>query len=138
MCHGRIAAFALVSALSACAGRDAEVGQGASHDGGTGNERSEEVDHCPDPEHPRVHYRERDSSLCVEVQLDCTEEQNGFNNACGCGCIDKEGDPLCPLTDDSHITWLSRDPDECSDIPPACPLGQLGFSNSCGCGCIER
>lgn len=136
MCRGWLSALALAWLLSACGGEDFVVGD-SPRDGGRGGE-SEQVEFCPDSSHPRVHYRERDPALCDDVTLDCTEEQNGFQNSCGCGCIDKAGDALCPIEDDSSITWLSRDPAECPEVPPACPLGQIGFTNSCGCGCIER
>jgi hypothetical protein len=68
--------------------------------------------------------------------LDCTFEQNGFDNACGCGCIDK-GDASCPALDDGNIVWVSRNPAECAPEPPACGLNEIGFSNACGCGCKQ-
>jgi hypothetical protein len=90
---------------------------------------------CPDPQHPRVHYESADTAVCAATELRCTEAQNGFDNACGCGCIDK-GDPLCPVVVDPNITWWSRDPAQCPDAGlPACPLNDIAFSNSCGCGC---
>jgi hypothetical protein len=73
--------------------------------------------------------------VCRAAELRCSEDQNGFDNACGCGCIDK-GDPLCPVVINPDITWWSRDPARCPDSGlPACPLNELPFSNSCGCGC---
>jgi hypothetical protein len=89
---------------------------------------------CPDPEDPRVTYREDDPARCAQITLSCTEDQNGFDNACGCGCIEK-GDPLCPPVDDPAVTWVSRDPAECTREPPICPMGENPFSSSCGCGC---
>jgi hypothetical protein len=89
---------------------------------------------CPDPMDPRVHYLHGNPNDCIGVVLMCTADQNGFQGACGCGCIDK-GDPMCPACDDPSIDWISMDPSECSVEPPACPQGQQGFSNTCGCGC---
>src|SRR5690242_20548208 len=58
---------------------------------------------CPDPNDPRVHYESADPNECQGVTLDCTTDQNGFQNQCGCGCIDK-GDPMCPAPTDPEIT----------------------------------
>jgi hypothetical protein len=91
---------------------------------------------CPDPEHPRVHYVNADPNVCRGVTLTCTDEQNGFDNPCGCGCIDK-GAALCPVIRDPAVTWVSRDPAECAG-PPPCPAGDTPFSNTCGCGCITH
>jgi hypothetical protein len=91
---------------------------------------------CPPADHPRVHYLGMDASECVDVELDCTSEQTGFNNACGCGCVDK-GDAICPDLFDPAIMWVSHDPAEC-DGPPPCQLGDTPFDNSCGCGCITH
>jgi len=94
-------------------------------------------DLCPDPDDPRVHYLSTDPNQCFGVKLECTTEQNGFQNGCGCGCIDKdEGDPLCPPVNDPSVDWVSHDPADCDPTPPSCDLGQFGFSNSCGCGCM--
>jgi len=136
MFRGFLPVVVLALMLPACGGDDFVVAD-APRNGGP-DPQDEGPGHCPDPSHPRVHYREHDATLCLQIELDCSEEQNGFQNSCGCGCIDKEGAALCPIEDDSNVTWLSRNPEECSDIPPACPLGQIGFTNSCGCGCIER
>jgi hypothetical protein len=89
---------------------------------------------CPPADHPRVHYASEDPNDCAGIIPECTEEQTGFQNACGCGCIDK-GDGICPDVFDPKITWVSHDPDEC-DGPPPCPLGDTAFHNTCGCGCI--
>lgn len=91
------------------------------------------TDLCPNPDDPRVHYRDRDPSACARVTLECTTEQNGFHNKCGCGCIDK-GDPLCPPVDDPSIEWVSHDPAQCQGIP-LCRPDQHPFNSSCGCGC---
>lgn len=92
-------------------------------------------DLCPPADHPEVHYVSMDPSACAERTLECTEDQTGFDNACGCGCVDK-GDPICPDFFDPNVTWESHDPDEC-DGEPRCRLGDTPFSNSCGCGCIS-
>jgi len=45
---------------------------------------------CPDPSDPRVHYVEgtrEDPARCQTIRFVC-ESQDGFNNECGCGCID--------------------------------------------------
>lgn len=122
--------------LVGCSGFETES-DGVDRDAGSGTDDAGQVDFCPDPENPRVHYEERNPAECAKLALDCDDSQNGFDNACGCGCIDK-GDPLCPPIEDDSITWLSRDPDACPEVAPACPLGSIGFTNSCGCGCIER
>jgi hypothetical protein len=90
---------------------------------------------CPDPTNPGVHYRDMDPTKCMGVVLDCTTNQNGFQNACGCGCIDK-GTRLCPVVDDPAITWISHDASMCPSSP-MCPLGQTPFSTMCGCGCVQ-
>jgi hypothetical protein len=103
---------------------------------------AEAPEFCPDPAHPRVHYVNRDPMACRSIVLECRGDdggseagQNGFDNACGCGCIDK-GDPLCPVTVSPDITWWSRNPAECPEAGvPSCPLNEIGFSTSCGCGC---
>ncbi len=91
---------------------------------------------CPSAANERVHYRDHDPNACGAITLDCTTDQNGFDNACGCGCIDK-GDPLCPPVDDPAITWVSSDPAKCEATPPNCPMGETPFSTSCGCGCTK-
>jgi hypothetical protein len=110
---------------------------GASETGDAGVDAGDPTEFCPDPAHPSVHYLSEDPAACTGVVLDCTVDQNGFQNACGCGCIDK-GSPLCPAPDDPEITWISTDPGDCAAEPPACPAGQIGFSNACGCGCIDH
>lgn len=137
MFRGCIHSVTLVLALVACGDRYSTT-EGEGHGGGSPSGGDDEgVEFCPDPENSRVHYRDHDPARCAEEGLECTEDQNGFDNACGCGCIDK-GDPLCPPIDDTTITWLSRDPAACSEVAPACPLGSIGFTNSCGCGCIGK
>lgn len=92
-------------------------------------------DFCPRPDEPRVHYQSRDPNACAGVALACAADQNGFQNSCGCGCIDK-GAALCPAPFDPAIAWQSTDPANCPPAPPACPLDQYGFSDACGCGCM--
>jgi hypothetical protein len=123
--------LALASPLACEGDPDARAEADAGADAG------DPTDFCPDPEHPSVHYLSQDPAACTGVVLDCTIDQNGFQNACGCGCIDK-GSPLCPAPDDPEITWISADPAECAPEPPACPPDETGFSNSCGCGCIRH
>jgi hypothetical protein len=89
---------------------------------------------CPDPLDPMVHYLSDDPSQCDAEDLRCTTDQYGFDNACGCGCIDK-GDPNCPDPQNPDVRYFSRDPAQCSGTP-ACGINELGFSNSCGCGCV--
>lgn len=139
--HSLLGSFLLgLTVTIGLAGCGADDGSTDGTDGASERPRVDAGDHidfCPDPENPRVHYRESDSRKCENITLDCTTEQNGFHNTCGCGCIDK-GDPICPKLDESSITWLDKDPVNCPELPPECPLGQIGFSNSCGCGCIAR
>ena len=82
----------------------AGAGQGGS--GGAGGGAGGDT-FCPDPEDPAVHYVSEDPNDCQSIVLDCTTEQNGFQNSCGCGCIDKEDGPGCPTPDDPTITWIS-------------------------------
>jgi hypothetical protein len=124
----------LLAVLSAGCG---STGTPQAPSGDAGTDADPIGDLCPDPTHPRVHYRSMNPNDCMGIVLDCTTEQNGFQNACGCGCIDK-GDPMCPTVSDPMITWKSRDPSQCGTTVPSCPLGQIGFSNTCGCGCVSH
>jgi hypothetical protein len=123
--------------LVACGGDDGSNDEGQAPDAGAAGAPYEPDDFCPDPDNPRVHYLDQDASACQDVELQCSAEQYGFQNSCGCGCIDK-GDPLCPEVTDPAITWHSQDPAECGAEAPECPLGEVGFSNTCGCGCLQR
>ncbi|MCB9655285.1 MAG: hypothetical protein H6729_14280 [Deltaproteobacteria bacterium] len=45
---------------------------------------------CPDPADPNVHYLYGPSSEiegCLVVLFECNDDQDLFNNECGCGCI---------------------------------------------------
>ncbi len=131
-------AIIMALGLGACgndAARDAQVKEGGLGDAGAEDATSER-ELCPSPDDPKVHYVAEDPNACRSVVLDCTFEQNGFDNACGCGCIDK-GDASCPALDDGNIVWVSRNPAECAPEPPACGLNEIGFSNACGCGCKQ-
>jgi hypothetical protein len=44
---------------------------------------------CPPESDPAVHYKSKSLQGCAASTLVCGEEQRGFSNACGCGCIDK-------------------------------------------------
>lgn len=119
--------------LGAACGSESDGASKPLDDAGSGGAGGTST--CPDPNDPRVHYVSDDPNDCQGVTLQCTTEQNGFQNSCGCGCIDK-GDPRCPAPTDPEITWISHDPAECPAAAPSCPLGQNGFSNTCGCGCV--
>jgi hypothetical protein len=95
------------------------------------------VSYCLDPNDPAVHYQSDNASECAGLVLRCAEGQFGFDNSCGCGCIDK-GELSCPAVEGAHIRWVSRDSADCGDLAPTCELGELAFSNSCGCGCIQH
>jgi hypothetical protein len=123
--------LALALALVGCSSEADPATESDAGDAGVGGSTG-----CPDPNDPRVHYVSDDPNDCTGITLDCTTDQNGFHNSCGCGCIDK-GDPMCPAPTDPEITWISHDPAECPASAPSCPLGQNGFSNTCGCGCIS-
>ena len=119
---------------------------GCEEDGGTappepvgdaGAEGAVEETLCPDAENAAVHFVSDNPNECSAIDLVCAEGQHGFNNSCGCGCID-EGGTGCPTPGDPAITWISQDPAECDAVPPECPLDDVGFSNSCGCGCIAH
>jgi hypothetical protein len=124
----------LAVGLAACA--DDEDSPPGPEPGGAGGEGGSGPVHCLDPGDPAVHYESDDPNTCRTIVLGCEEGQFGFDNACGCGCVDK-GALMCPAPDDPAITWVSEDPFACAPEPPDCPLGELGFSNSCGCGCIQ-
>lgn len=128
----RVVPVLLTIALAACGGDPDETGAG-----GAGGAGIPEDSFCPDPDDPRVHYQSQDPNACIGGTLDCTSEQNGFQNACGCGCIDK-GDPLCPTPTDPNILWIGYDAATCGEGPPSCALGDTPFNNSCGCGCIQH
>ena len=110
------------------------MGAGEGGVGGAGGGAIEPHDFCPRADEPRVHYLSEDPNACLGVSLECDEGQTGFQNSCGCGCIDK-GPALCPAPFDPAITWHGTDPARCPAEPPDCPLGEHGFSNECGCGC---
>jgi hypothetical protein len=112
------------------AGADAA---GVEDDGGDGGEP---LSGCPDPANMRVHYKSMNPAECPPEQLVCTMTQNGFNNACGCGCIDK-GPIECDLPPDPRIHYVSQDPAKCTGVTPKCTFSQMSFNNSCGCGCID-
>jgi hypothetical protein len=95
------------------------------------------VDDCPDPRVPGVHYESDDISKCPAAQdFGCQEDQNGFYNACGCGCIDK-GTNTCSPEPDPRLHFVSRDPATCVSESLHCSVLQQPFSNACGCGCID-
>jgi hypothetical protein len=123
-----------VLGLGACDNETSPNPRELPGDAGSQDAAEDRQEFCPDPNDPAVHYSSDDPNACDSVTLDCTVEQNGFDNACGCGCIDK-GDASCPTIDDGNIVWSSRNPAECSSEPPRCGLNEIGFSNSCGCGC---
>jgi hypothetical protein len=132
---GLVEALVVVAMASGCAKDDVsfdepEVGiEGQGDPGG--------ASYCLDAKDPAVHYESDDPVQCKGVALRCAEGQYGFDNACGCGCIDKAA-LSCPATlDDTHIRWVSRRAEDCAGAP-ACELGELAFSNSCGCGCIQH
>jgi hypothetical protein len=128
----------LVTALLVACGSDEPNGPGGAGPGGSGVGGGAGGDtFCPDPEDPGVHYESDNPNECQSIVLDCTIDQNGFQNSCGCGCIDK-GDPNCPTPGDPTITWISMNAARCDPTPPECPLDEVGFSNSCGCGCIAH
>lgn len=126
-----VVGVALAGSLAACADEQPVADPAGAGGGGAGGS----IGSCLDPEDPAVHYQSDDHDTCREIVLTCEADQFGFDNACGCGCIDK-GALMCPRPDDPEISWISQDPFTCDPEPPDCPLGQLGFSNSCGCGCI--
>jgi hypothetical protein len=125
---------ALVLVAVASVGCDSDPPHSAPEAKDAGAEAGD--DFCPDPQNSRVHYRDKDVNVCHGITLDCTTDQNGFNNRCGCGCIDK-GSLLCPPVNDPAITFISRDPAQCGDKLPYCPRGETPFNDTCGCGCTK-
>lgn len=96
------------------------------------------VSYCLDPKDPAVHYESDDPVTCQGVALHCRQGQYGFDNACGCGCVDK-GELSCPaIGDERHIRWVGRSAETCGAELPSCQLGELPFKNGCGCGCIQH
>lgn len=131
----RWAVFALsIALLAGCDSDDAPPPDDVPSQGGGGGAGPS---HCFNPNDPAVHYQSQDRQYCDQIVLMCEEGQFGFDNACGCGCIDK-GALSCDAPTDPAIHWISHDPTQCTPEPPTCPLGQVGFSNGCGCGCIEH
>jgi hypothetical protein len=113
------------------AGAAGQAGQaGAAGGAGTGG-----ASFCPSESDPAVRYKSKDVQVCAASLLVCGDEQRGFQNACGCGCIDK-GPATCPPVDEPTVHFISRDPTQCPTSPP-CALSQTPFFNSCGCGCID-
>jgi hypothetical protein len=105
---------------------------------------------CPAETDPTVHYINHDPDLCEESdcgrQSDCApcaENQEYFDDECGCGCIDLA--PVCPDPNDPTVHYLTDDPAQCgltdcggpeTDCVP-CRVNQEYFQNDCGCGCID-
>ncbi len=128
--------------LAACGDDDsADVGAGGSTNGAAGDAGAAGADDgiysCPDPNDTTVHYVTTNIDECPIESLMCAEEQYGFHNACGCGCIDK-GNPMCIFDPSTNLYLISGDPAECGDIMPDCPFGQRPFNNTCGCGCADE
>jgi len=119
-----------------CGDDETSTPGGASSGAGGEGGGYEEPKLCPDPEDPDVSYVSDDPSACVDVELPCSDEAFGFNNACGCGCIVKGG--LDCQVSDPDIQWIATDPARCEPEPPSCELGYVGFSNTCGCGCVPK
>lgn len=134
---GRLMGGLLLPLALACGSEDGGDG-GPSNDAGASDSGEDaSVPGCPRPGDPWVHYISQDPSQCVPEEIVCTPDlQYGFDNSCGCGCLDK-GDPTCVPEDDPDVRFFSHDPAHCTGIP-ACLPGETGFSNSCGCGCIQH
>lgn len=132
----RLFHLALSIACVACSGADSDPTAGRDAGADAADEDADAgPTYCPDPTNPSVHYVDVDPSHCIGVMLQCTTDQNGFQNACGCGCLDKGGS-TCPDPDAPGVTWTSMDPTKCAPEPPSCPPGQYGFTGACGCGCF--
>lgn len=93
---------------------------------------------CPDPADPDVTYLS--DALCDEtpVRFLCGDEEESFDDECGCGCI--AGGPIevptCPDPEDPRVHYM--DDGMCADLPPfPCGDEQALFNNECGCGCID-
>ncbi|MCK6538365.1 MAG: hypothetical protein L6Q84_35785 [Polyangiaceae bacterium] len=50
---------------------------------------------CPDPNDPKVKYFAKDPTKCAALDFLCAPGQTGFNDSCGCGCIDGPSAPSC-------------------------------------------
>lgn len=114
--------------LAACGG--SVTGGGGGEAGGPGGQ-------CPDPNDPNVHYASQNPDACALVDLACNEQQTGFNDACGCGCIGPTEPTACPDPNDPAVTYASTDPESCQVIDFACSEGYDYFGGECGCGCIR-
>lgn len=115
-----------------CASDDGSESKPVAADGGMGSDAGG-LTFCPENGAARVHYVSPDPSVCKMKKLDCTLDQYGFDNQCGCGCIDK-GAVLCPVVFREGVTYISLDPSKCP-TSPVCDFGRYPFSNECGCGC---
>src|SRR5262245_8036623 len=94
--------FALVAVL---AGFDAEEETAPVDPGSTGGAGGGGPSYCFDPSDPAVHYQSEDRAVCDAMVLECQAGQFGFDNACGCGCVDKDA-LQCPDPTDPEITWV--------------------------------
>jgi hypothetical protein len=130
----------LAALLAACGDGSGGSGPGVADSGGPDggeDDGAAMIIGCPDPADDTVHYQSMDPTQCPPEQLMCAPmTQFGFNDACGCGCIDK-GPLNCMLDPDPHVHLLSGDPAKCQSLMPKCNFNQMPFSNSCGCGCLD-
>jgi hypothetical protein len=132
-----VCALALLWLLPACGSADAPRVAVAPDAGDAGGGNDAGVGDCPDPNATGVHYQSKDIAQCPAPQdFSCATNQNGFYNACGCGCIDK-GTSTCTVEPDPRLHFVSHDPKACVAQPPKCTVLQQAFDDACGCGCID-
>ena len=74
---------------------------------------------CPDPKSPSVHYVSHDPKTCAAADFICGDEQQQFDNECGCGCID-------------IISGCVAENEAQCIADPAC---QPGYKGKCDCTC---
>jgi len=147
--------FALTLTLAGCG--STSNGDGGGGAGGASECPPDEdncaILECPSTEDPAVHYISEDPAQCEDTDcggpdvdcVPCADNQEYFDNECGCGCIDVGPGPTCPDATDPAVHYISEDPAQCEDtdcggpdtdcIP--CADHQEYFDDACGCGCID-
>ena len=92
--------------------------------------------YCPSAWRPGVHYVARSPIECAAVDFGCAEGETLFSNACGCGCVGGETDPVCPDPSGEGVQYHGLSERDCAAIDFACSRAEEHFETECGCGCI--
>ena len=97
---------------------------------------------CPDEAAAGVSYKSKDAKQCARMKFRCANNEDGFSNACGCGCVPKKGASKppaagkCPEAAVAGVDYKSKDTGFCSRARIMCGKGTKPFSSTCGCGCV--